>query len=289
MTLKLIAVIALIMTVVLTLASTNDAVAQTEPPAQTRTAFVGTVLSYEGSVLTLDLAPRRDPGQIEVSITDDTKVVSAAEPSVAGVQDMLEPDARVTVLAASTDDVWEAQYVVVKPATPPVPPATGLVTEVEGDLITILLPNGATRQYRLPEGETPPAEGEMVTVFARLRTGASSEEPPEITGLQTMTQVQERLQAHLDRLAGETDLTPDRLRIRDRIIEHISTRLEQHVTVQLQVMERLHQNPNVPQATKDRLQDWLQDREQVRDRIMQGVENARGEAGAGSRGPGRNN
>lgn len=284
---KLIAVIAVFMGVALAMAYTGNAAAQTPTPTQTQTrmAFVGTVMSYQDSVLTLDLAPRREPGQVEVSVTDATKVVSAAEPSVAGVMGMLEPNARVTVLAVSSDDAWEAQYVVVKPVTPAVPPATGLVTGVDGNVVTILLPNGNTKQYSLGEGEAPPAEGEMITVFARMRAGASTGEPPEITGLQTMTQVQDRLQRHLDRLAGETDLTPDRLRIRDRIIEQISTKLENHVGIQLQVIERLQQNPNVPQATKDRLQNWLQDKEQVRDKITQGVENARGKAGAGSGGP----
>jgi hypothetical protein len=194
--------------------------------------------------------------------------------------------ARVVVLAQQAGSGWDVVHVVVTPAAPQTPPATGVVVSFENGILTLLLPNGTTKTFQVPAGFTPPPVGKLVTVFARVRAGAGPGEPPQVSGIQTALETRTRLEQQLQQLLGSSpDLPQTALQNRTQLLERLATRLEEHSRLQLQLLQqqcdRVCQDPAYPLKTRDQLKDHVQAVTKDQDRIRDQVEQARGAAAAG--------
>ena len=102
---------------------------------EARVGYVGTVGSYDGSVVVLDPV-RDDADDVSLNVNDATEIKTPGGP-VAGV---LEEGARVAVLGIEEDDgSWTAPSILVKPVSPTIEAITGAVVSRQGDVITIQL------------------------------------------------------------------------------------------------------------------------------------------------------
>ena len=104
--------------------------------------------------------------------------------------------ARVVVLAEETEEGKVALWVLVKPVKPE-HPVQGVVTAIDGDVVTVETPEGDTETLTLPEDSGDVVPGEVVTVF-RGNSGHAK-------GLVRAQEVKSRLKHFLDDAEEDVD------------------------------------------------------------------------------------
>lgn len=224
------------MAVSLALAGIGAAYAQ-EAEETTREGFVGTVSSYSGTTLVIEVTDEDTGAATSVTITAVTEDnVKTPGQSSLTPEEALEPGAKVAVLAQMVDGAWEAVQVVVKPTEPTFVPLVGAVVGAEGNEIQIMLPNGDIKTIQLPPNASAPGIGEVVTAFSRGGDEDDTGGPPVATGLVRASEVGNRLRAFIDQ--ADTD-TPGSL-------DEIALLVLSHAAHQEEVITRILANPNLP-------------------------------------------
>ena len=145
--------------------------------------------------------------------------------------------------------VPEARRIMVKPV--PQTPTVGAVASVETDdegvrILTIVRPDGTTKEVRLGADVESPAIGEIVTTF-RGRSGNGPREgndggPPTVTGLVRAAEVHQRIQGFLEDLtAGNENLPAAAAERRAQRLDKLAAVLENHANRNVDILERLSQ------------------------------------------------
>lgn len=244
-----------------------------QPEDDPKQGYIGIVAGYDGSSLVLE-ATQPESAEVTLEVNDDTVIKTPGGPDIAGT---LEQGANVAVLGIEEDDgTWTALQILVKPTAPMTEATSGAVVSKEGNVLTIQLPNGETKELQLGQDEDGPEVGDVVTAFSR-RGGEGGR--PEVTGLQRADEVRERLQQHLDDVADNAAELPEAVAAaRDRVAERLSDVIERHTQRHQEMLERTLENPNIPEAARERIeeardraranvQDVIDRLEEIRDRL----------------------
>ena len=180
---------------------------------------------------------------------------------------------RVVVLVEFVDQgdgglVKVALKIIVKP-TKPLKHIVGTVVSSATDqngvrTISIMQANGTVKEMQLgPDAELPEV-GEVVTAFqGRSRAGEPQGGPPVAKGLVRAEKVRQRLEGFLEDLSGgdgeETSAAAEK---RAKRVAKVAAILEKHASKQVEILQRVSQNSNLPP--------------QAAGRVRAGLENAQG-------------
>ncbi|MCH7685153.1 MAG: hypothetical protein IH899_00475, partial [Planctomycetes bacterium] len=186
-----------------------------------RKGYVGVVQSYDGASLVID-DPWFEDGPVTVNVDGDTEIRTPGPASIAGT---LEEGARVGVLALENEDgTWQALQVLVKPLAPSVEAVSGAVISREGNVLTIQLPNGETKEIELRSDVDAPEPGDVVTAFVKKPETAGQR--PQVTGLEKADQVRKRIEGFLsDVVENRPDLPSAVAADREAVAERLSNLL----------------------------------------------------------------
>ena len=148
------------------------------------------------------------------------------------------------------DLVPEARQIMVKP-TPQAPVVGAIVNIATSDegirTLTIMRPNGTTKEVRLGAEVDSPGIGEVVTAFpgrgskgrGQGEAGSDGEEPPTATGLVSAEQVLQRLESFLEDLtAGNGNLPPQAVERRALQVSQVAAILESHASEHVGILEK---------------------------------------------------
>ena len=195
-------------------------------------------------------------GAIEIQIPDGGLESITRRPG----QDAGSPEEgdRVAVLVEFVEDGGElvqvARQVIVKPT--PQAPIVGAVVTIATDengirTLTIMRPNGTTKEVQLgPEGRAPEV-GELITAFpgrGRNNDGTDAQDgPPVVRGLVRAAEVRQRLEGFLNDLTrGAGEPPPEVAARRAQRVADLAARLEAHAAKHVEVIQRVSQNRNLP-------------------------------------------
>ena len=220
-----------------------------------RRAFVGTVDSITGS------AVESITGSAVVLILQGT----AVEQTIFVPEELVfktpggkragtfAEEARVVILAERDGEGWIAIRGLVKPENPMYAPTTGVVTDVDGDVITLESPDGDVQTLTLPDEAEDVVPGEVITVF--------EEGSGKVTGLVKAAQVQARLNQFLEdagddegdeESSDDTDQRSRRAQALTRVLENFGA---QHLEVLNRVADRAPERVRLQiQTTKARVE-----------------------------------
>ena len=205
-----------------------------------------------------------------------------------------EDGGQVAVLVEFVDQggdelVQVARQVIVKPA--PQRPVVGAVTKITTDengvrTLTIMRPNGTTKEVRLGSKGKPPEVGDLVTAFQGRGDDDDDDGPPTIRGLVRAQDVRQRLEGFLEDLSNRAGEASDKVeeRLADRLAK-LADKLESHAAKHAEIMERVSLNDRLPPQAVAGILNGL-------DRARRGQEDARARAtearskSGPSRGPG---
>lgn len=244
------------------LISVAGASAQEAPEADDvlRKGYAGVVESYDGSSLTIKVK-RIDASSPALLITDDTEIKTPGPERIAGT---LEEGARVGVLAIELEDgTWEALQIMVKPIAPSVEAVSGAVVSRDGNILTIEMPNGETKEIELGSDQEVPEAGDVVTAFAKKAEREGGR--PRVTGLEKADNVRERIQGFLDRVSEDRPESPAAVaEARLAAAERMSQLLERHTQRHAELLQRVVDNDRMPEDARERVRIAL---ERARTRI----------------------
>lgn len=268
----------------LTFYGAQGVLVQAQVPDPIRSAFVGTVSSFDGDLLVLEREGVTGSESVEIVVTEDTTILAAAQPVITGPTEALEVGANVTVLAQEVDGGLEAIYIGIKPEVPQFSSHVGAVVSIEDGVLTIVRPDGTTKVIDLHSGSEAPPLGELVTVVAQLRVRAAEDEPPVMTGLMTAVQTRTRLESSLQQLAdGTGDFAPAILQDRTRLVTQLATRLEEHTRLQTQALQQVCDNvcdnPNLAIQAREQIKTALENAQRVQAEAVVKAQEARAKAG----------
>ena len=255
-----------------------------EKVAGNREGYVGTFASSNGAFI---VQTRR--GDIEIQIPDDGLESITRRPG----QDAGSPEDgdRVAVLVEFVEDAGElvqvARQVIVKPT--PQPPIVGAVVTVATDengirTLTIMRPDGTTKEVQLgPEGRAPDV-GDLVTGFPGRgpnADGANGEDrPPVVRGLVRAAEVSQRLEGFLNDLTGGAGGPPPEVTARRaQRVADLAARLEAHAAKHVEIIQRVSQNQNLPPQAMAGMQNGLDRAQAGHDLARANATRARTEAG----------
>ena len=192
------------------------------------------------------------------------------------------------------DLVPEARRIMVKP--PPQIPVVGAVVSVDTSpegirTLTIMRPNGTTKQVRLGAGIDSPGVGEIVTAFpGRSRGRGAGEgaegEPPTAEGLVPAEQVLQRLENFLENLTSEdSGLSPKAAERRAQQVARVSELLENHSSEHVKILDKLTRKPNLPPQAILGMLKHLDKAKGERDRARGKIKAAKDRTAGDKRGP----
>src|SRR5918999_2455911 len=242
---KLVRLLLTLLAISLTVFGSSLVYAQTEaiPEAE------GTIRGFDGEVVAEGTSITGDVGILHIKTASageektirltaggggpDYQLKMPGRPAMTDVAEVLEGGTGVAVLAQVVDGQWAAVQVAVKPETPTVAPATGVVllSDKKGGTFTIMTSQGNSHTLRLSSGAAVPSDGELVTVFIERRPEVQSEgkgDGPELVqGLARAAEISQRLQSHLDESTSEySNLVDNNGRARVEHVESLSELLE---------------------------------------------------------------
>lgn len=172
----------------------------------------------------------------------------------------------------------------VKPVRPTVEAVTGAVISRDGNVITIQLPNGETKELTIGQGQQPPEVGEAVTAFANRANPNGGR--PEVTGIEKADQVRQRLEGFLEDVSeNRPDLPPAVQHARTRIADRLTTLLEDHGHRHVELLQRVMDSDRVPDAAKQRIETAIGKANAGIDSAQEKIEQARDRLGLPERGP----
>ena len=222
-----------------------------------RQGYVGTFTLGEGTFT----VTTKQGDEIEITIPEVGLEGITRMPGQTDPTGGLEDGAEVAVLVEFVDGgagelIRVAEQIIVKPA--PQRPVVGAVVEIVTDeegvrTLTIMRPDGTTKEVRLgPQGEAPEV-GDLVTAFEEPApdddNGGSREDgPPVVRGLVRAEEVRQRLEGFLEDLTAdvENELTDEEVEERAEQVANVAAILEDHSSRRVDIIEKLSQNENLP-------------------------------------------
>ena len=231
-------------------------------------------------------------GEVVVQIPEEgiesiTRVPGQADPT--GIP---EDGARVAVLVEFVDEGAEelvrvARQIIVKPS--PQPPIVGAVVSVETDesgvrTLTIMRPDGTTKEVRLGRKADPPEIGELVTAFRgrgpKFDGRKGEEGPPIIKGLVRAEQVRQRLEGFLRELTttGDEPTSEASERRAQRVVD-VAAILENHTAKHVDIIERVSKNDKLPPQAVEGMLKGLKKAQAGRAKARERAAEARAKAG----------
>ena len=184
--------------------------------------------------------------------------------------------------------VPEARKIVVKPT--PQLPLFGTVfsgdTNEEGfRILTIMRPDGTTKEVRLGRGVDSPENGDLVTVFPTRGRGDRGTEdgdkggPPTAKGVVRAEQVRLRLEGFLqDLTAGDGNLSPQAAERLARRVDRMAEILEKHADKHVNILQKLSRK-NLPAKAAEGMRKALANAQRGRSQAKANVAAARAKAG----------
>ncbi len=121
----------------------------------------------------------------------------------------------------------------------------------DGNVITILRPDGTSKTIELPAGAQAPEEGEIVTAFVPEDEDGGGR--PASTGLVRAEEVSQRLSRHLDEQLEDREapeLPEQAQHALDDRIARLAGLLEQHSARNVEALDRVLALPNLPAAAR---------------------------------------
>ena len=158
-------------------------------------------------------------------------------------------------LEGAAEPVPEARQIVVKPS--PQPPVSGAAVSVDTDdegirTLTIMRPDGTTKEVRLGSGVDSPETGALVTAFPGRGRGRKAGDgdgngPPEVGGLVPAEQVLQRLEGFLQELtSGDSGLPEKAAERRAQRVAQVAAILETHADKHVKILETISKKENLP-------------------------------------------
>jgi hypothetical protein len=239
--------------------------------ARDRKGYVGVFSIADAGMFVLNTKQ----GDIEVLVPDEGLESITKRPGRS--PGFPEEGDQVAVLVEFVDQggselVPVARQIIVKPT--PKPPIVGAVTSITTDengvrTMTIMSPNGTTKEVRLGIKGAPPEVGDLVTAF-QGRGGDEEEDgdgPPIVRGLVRAQEVRERLEGFLEDLSNRA---ADGLeKVEERRAERVARlaeRLEAHTAKHADIIERVSKSDRLPPQAVAGMRNGLERAQQGRTR-----------------------
>ena len=212
-----------------------------------RKAFVGRISGFAtttvgtSTVATTSVTLTRKGTEESVTINLDSDV-QFKFPGGPNNKGEFKEGAEVVILTRRAGTENDAIFVLVKPKSVTYRPYVGPVVEVEGDVFTILLPNGKTKKVKGHGRGDAPGLGDIVTAFVGPDGDGDGDggEPSVTTGLVKASKVTERIERFLEKLAAKTEDLPEGARnARARLVSSLAAVLEAHTSQQVGIVENL--------------------------------------------------
>ncbi len=205
---------------------------------------------------------------IDISIGSDVQVKLPGGPNAWGsLEEAIAAGAEVVILSRPGDDGNDAIFVLVKPQRPSHIPLIGTAIGTDDGVITLALPNGKTRKVKKPKGADDPEDGEVLTVIVENTGDGDGEgdgedgdgEVAETTGLVKASQVAERIQSFLERLAANDARLPQAaIDARQRLVANLAGVLEKHSAQHVSILERASKAQGLGSGTAAGIQRALE-------------------------------
>lgn len=225
--------------------------------AGSRKGYVGVFAGADNGSGTVVIMTKK--GDIEIQIPDDGLEAITKRPGRSPGAPQ-EGD-RVAVLVEFSEQGGElvriARQIIVKPA--PKPPTVGVVVNIATDedgvrTLTIMRPNGKTKEVRLGSKSPPPEVGDLVTAF-HGRDGDdedgdsnnNGDRPPKVKGLVRAQEVRQRLEGFLEDLSNKVDQAIEKVeeRLAKRLAK-LAEKLESQAAKHANIIERISQSDKLP-------------------------------------------
>ena len=224
------------------------------PPGEKKKGFAGLISSFATTtvgtttvVTEVTLNKNGTNELIDISIGSDVQVKLPGGPNAWGsLEQAIAAGAEVVILSREGEEGNDAIFVLVKPKRPSHLLLNGTVIGTEDGVITLALPNGKTKKVRKPKGEEDPEDGEVLTVIVE-NTGDGEDdgedgdgEVAETTGLVKASQVAERIQSFLEKLAAkDANLPQAAIDARQRLVANLAVVLERHSAQHVSILEKV--------------------------------------------------
>lgn len=264
---------------------------------QRRKAFVGVISGFATATVgtttvvtsvTLTKKGTGEPVTINLGADVRYKFPGGPKKSWGSLEEAIAGEAEFVILTRRTEDGNEALFVLAKPKSVIHKPYVGPVVEVDGGVLTILLPNGKTKKLKGPRSGDAPEVGDIVTAFVGPSEDGEGEEdgePVPYTGLVGASKVAERIERFLDKLAArDNDLPEAALNARARLVADLAAVLDAHTSHQVDIVDNLSNTPLTPGLALG-LQKAREKAKANKDKGKAIAEEARGKVGAPSGGP----
>lgn len=216
-----------------------------------RKAVVGVISGFATStvgtttvVTSVTLTKKGTEELVTINLGTDVQMKFPGGPknSWASLEEAIDGGAEVVILTRPVDAEKEAIFVLVKPKSVTYRPYVGPVVEVDGDVFTILLPNGKTKKVKGHGRGDAPGLGDIVTAFVGPNGDGDGDggEPSVASGLVKASKVTERIERFLDKLAAKTEDLPEAaLNARARLVSSLAAVLEAHTSQQVGIVQNL--------------------------------------------------
>ncbi len=231
---------------------------------------VGDGSDIDGGIIMLET---KSLGGVAVLLTEETiyKVPGQEEASKGDI----EIGSRLAILATpNEDDGYTAVRVMVVPEVATRQHVNGVIVSIEDKVMTIINAAGETITVELPEGVKGGVIGDFVSSAVRKSTGGGN---PEASGLQTAAEVQARIQAHLNEVAGRRAQTQAEIQQREQVMTRLSEQFEGLALRHREVLEGVL--ANAPEQARESIQSAIGNAEQGIERARQALNQAQGAAG----------
>jgi len=231
---------------------------------------VGDGSDIDGGIIMLET---KSLGGVVVLLTEETiyKVPGQEEASKGDI----EIGSRLAILATpNEDDGYTAVRVMVVPEVATRQHVNGVIVSIEDKVMTIINAAGETITVELPEGVKGGVIGDFVSSAVRKSTGGGN---PEASGLQTAAEVQARIQAHLNEVAGRRAQTQAEIQQREQVMTRLSEQFEGLALRHREVLEGVL--ANAPEQAMESIQNAIGNAEQGIQRARQAINQAQGAAG----------
>ena len=243
------------------------------PPGEMRKGFVGLISGFATStvgtstvVTEVTLNKNGTNELIDINIGSDVQVkLPGGRNAWGSLEEAIAAGAEVVILSREGEDGNDAIFVLVKPKRPSHVLLNGTVIGTEDGVITLALPNGKTKKVRKPKGDEDPEDGEVLTVIVE-NTGDGEDdgedgdgEVAEATGLVKASQVAERIQSFLEKLAAnDANLPQAAIDARQRLVANLAVVLERHSAQHVSILEKVSKAQGLGSGTAAGIQRALE-------------------------------